>query len=205
MSSERERDVRGLPRPQNIQAMFEDALELFERVVPERPVLIGGVALAVHGVERYTKDIDFAVTEAQSAAIERAFPDRDPRPLRVGGVSVASRSGGRIDFIDRRFEYRALFEEAISAAQREGVIARAGEREAAVVPLPYLIAMKMAGDRPRDEADLAALLERADLDYRRAREVVHRHLGHFAARRLDRMARQALRADAPPDYENGHS
>jgi hypothetical protein len=198
------RDVRELPKPLDLQAAFQEALELLERL-HARAVLIGGVALAFYGIERYTKHVDFAVTSVQSSALEQALAERDPRPLRVGGVSVTSTAGARIDFVDRRFEFRALFEEAIEAAEGEGPIARAGERQVPVVPIHYLVAMKVAADRPQDEADLAALLLRPELDYSRAREIVHRHVGHFAARRLDRMARLAMRPDAPPDYENGES
>jgi hypothetical protein len=109
----------------------------------------------------------------------------------------------RVDLIDRRFEYRALFEEAIAAAVSEGLRATVGAHRVPVVPLSYLVALKLAADRPQDEADLLALLPREDLDYRKARDVVYRHLGHFAARRLDRVARAAGRGDAPTDYENG--
>jgi hypothetical protein len=198
------RDVREIPEPLNVQAALDEALDLLAEA-EDRAALIGGVALTFYGVERYTKDVDFAVTQRLSARLERDHPDRDPQPLKVGGVSLASRSGARMDFVDRRVEYARLFEEARQAAQRDGPFARRGEREVPVVPLPYLVAMKLAADRPQDEADLARLLSMDDLDYRFARDVVYRHLGHYAARRLDRAARLAQRQDAPPDYENGRS
>lgn len=47
-------------------------------------------------------------------------------PLRIGGVSICTPSGVRADFINHRFLYRALFEELIEAAKREGPLMRVG-------------------------------------------------------------------------------
>lgn len=41
-----------------------------------------------------------------------------------------------------------------------------------------------------------------DLDYRQARDIVARHIGPYAAGRLDKFARAIARADAPADYDN---
>lgn len=202
MGSNGDHDVREIPRPVDVRGALVEILGRLDAVEGPR-ALIGGVALAIYGIERFTKDADLAVSVAQSGAAEKLLADADPRPLRIGGVSVASSSGVRIDLIDHRFKYRALFEEAIAAAVAEGPTASLGERTIPVVPLVYLIALKLAAGRPRDESDLEAILRQRDLDYRRAREVVAKHLGDFAARYLDRLARAAGRIDTPRDYDDG--
>lgn len=193
-----------LPKPVDVQNALVEALDKLEHTVTEY-ALIGGVALGVHGIERFTKGVDLAVTEAGSAAAARALPDADPTPLKIGGISFAMSKGVRVDLIDRRFEYRALFEEVIREAKKDRLFAKADRHEVPVVPLHYLVALKLAADRPQDEADLQNILRKDELDYPRAREIVHRHIGHFAARRLDRAARALRRKDAPEDYENGDS
>ncbi len=109
----------------------------------------------------------------------------------------------RADLIDRRVDYQRLYEEALVAAQKRGPVATTDHAEIPVVPLSYLLAMKLAADRPQDEVDAQQIVESDQLDYPEARAIVEQHLGVFAARRLDRMARLGKRPDAPPDYENG--
>lgn len=136
-----------VPKPVDVQQALAEAMETLTPLGADL-ALIGGVALAVHGIERFTKDVDLATTTTLCAAAEAALgPDTDPLPLRLGGISFRSRSGVRVDLIDRR-----------------------------------------------------ALLAKPDLDYRRARDIVHRHVGPYAARRLDKLARAAHRTDAPDDY-----
>jgi hypothetical protein len=195
-------EIRELPRPVDVQKALSEALDAVGHLIPES-ALIGEIALAYHGIERYTKDVDIAVTEAEAAAVAPVVAGRDPRPLKIGGISFATSSGVRVDLIDRRFEFRALFEEAIAAAKKARLRAKVDEHEVLVVPLAHMVALKLAADRPLDEADVQAILQRPDLDYAQARDIVYRHLGYFAARRLDRAARVARRKDAPPEYENG--
>ena len=186
-----------LPKPADIEGALEEVLE---RLGAVDGALIGGVALAVFGVERYTKDADLAVRQAESARATRDLADADPRPLRIGGVSVATSAGVRVDLIDRRVGLCDLYEEAIEAAHADGPRVRIGARVLPVAPLEYLVAMKMAADRPQDEADLERLISLDALDYRRCRAIVDRHLGFFATQRLDKRARMAGRSDAPEDY-----
>jgi len=194
-----ERDLREVPEPVDVRGALREAIDRLASIEGQR-ALIGGVALAIHGIERFTKDVDLAVTVQQAGAIEAAGGVADLRPLKIGGVSFATSSGVRVDLIDRRFEYRALFEEAIAVAQREGPSATVGDRRIPVVTLPHLVAMKLAAGRPKDESDLAAILAQSALDYARARQIVKQHLGDFAARYLDRLARTAGRDDMPEDY-----
>jgi hypothetical protein len=194
------REVVQLPKPVDIQQALSEAMARLSPLGDDF-ALIGGVALAAHGIERFTKDVDLATTVTRTAAAERALTDCDIRPLQLGGISLLTTSGVRVDLIDRRFEYRALFEEAIGESKARGMIIRSGAVEVPVVPLHYLVAMKLIADRPQDEADLHALLAKDQLDYRAARDVIFRIVGPYAARRLDKLARVANRKDAPPDYD----
>ena len=161
--------------------------------------LVGGLAMQAYGSDRITKDVDFAVTELQGAQAAARWPGQT-RPLNIGGVALITDTS-TIDLIDRRVELRALFIESIDAAVRSGFTTVAEGEEMLVVPAEYLVAMKMAGARHKDEADIGFLMVLPSLDYRRARDIVHRHLGFFAARHLDRMARSAGRTDAPRAYD----
>jgi hypothetical protein len=195
------RKVLPLPRPVDVEAALEDAARILGEL-REDGALIGGVALAVFGIERFTKDVDLAVSVSTNGKLEPRVKDRDLQPLRIGGISIRAAAGVRVDFIDHRFEYRALYEEAIAAAKASGLEIQAGAVTIPVVPMVYLLAMKLGASRPLDERDVLALVAKPELDYPAAREIVRKHLGTYAARQLDRFARQAGRADAPKDYSN---
>lgn len=192
-------ESKPLPKPVDTQAATTEALEALRSLSAEH-ALIGGLAIAYYGLERYTKDVDFVVGIETTIRATAQFQEKDPRPLRIGGVSIMTSSGVRVDFIDRREEYKELFEEALKAAIQYGPRATIGEYSVPVVPLPYLIALKQVAGRAQDEADLAFLLRQENLDYKSTRDIVYHHAGDFAARWLDKMARIAGRKDAPKDY-----
>jgi hypothetical protein len=189
---------RELTSPVDLPALVARGARLLKQV-GGRFALIGGAALQAYGLERYTKDVDFAVREAQVAGALAAWSG-ESRPLRIGGVSLRTEDSA-IDLVDRRVELRSLFEEAIEATARHGFVVQASGEEVPVAPLEYLVAMKIAAPRDQDEADLAFLLRHPELDYAQARALVRRHLGFIVARYLDRIARQVGRTDARPDYE----
>ena len=191
-----------LLRPVDLPALARAGAEL-ARASQCTCVLIGGGAMQAFGLDRATKDVDFAVRLEQGAAVEGAAraAGMTVRPLKIGGFSVELPQG-RVDFIDRRHGPRALFEEAVGQALHAGFSVDADGLEVLTIPLEYLVALKMVGARPRDEADLAFLLQADDLDYGAARAIVVQHLGETVARYLDRAARQAGRQDAPRDYDD---
>lgn len=191
-----------LPKAVDIEAALQETVRRLAPIAGPR-ALIGGVALAVYGIERYTKDIDFAITVDQAGAVQAALVDADPQPLRIGGVSIETSFGVRVDLIDHRFRYRSLYEAAIQAAMQEGPQVTLGELSIPTVPQIHLLALKMAAGRPKDDLDIDALLASDALDYRAARALVEQYLGPYAADRLDERARRAHRADAPKDYRVG--
>jgi hypothetical protein len=162
--------------------------------------LIGGLALEAWGIARATRDIDFAVRvgDAEGAA---ARLQTNGNPLRIGGVGV--RDAARklaIDFVDRRFEFRSLFEDALEEARGSGRVVVVAAREIPLVSREFLLAMKLVSGEHKDDADARRLLALPELEYRAARQIVHRHLGAAAANRLDTLAREIGRSDAPRRY-----
>lgn len=126
--------------------------------------LIGGLAVAVWGVPRATKDIDLlvlpaAVERAKEAAARRGFV-LAAGPLRFrDGVSIERVSRVRdgalltVDFM--------LVSEGLDAAWASRTQVRAVEQSLTVVSRDALIAMKLAAARPQDIADVEKL---RDLD-----------------------------------------
>jgi hypothetical protein len=119
--------------------------------------LIGGLSLEAWGMPRATKGVHFAVPvgAAERAAAALRGPATDVRPLRSGGVGVRdSKRGLRVDLVDRRFHFEALFTEAIEEAVRSGRKARAAGRVVPLVSLECLLAMKLVSGEPRDDVDV---------------------------------------------------
>ena len=170
--------------------------------------LIGGLALEAWGIPRATRDADFAVPlgAAEQAAAALRTPTTEVRPLRIGGVGLRDRQRGlRIDLVDRRFHFAALFQDAIGEARASGRQARVGGHAVSLVSLEYLLAMKLVSGEPKDEIDARRVLQREELRYDDARNIVERHLGAASANRLDAMAREAGRPEVPRSrlYRNG--
>jgi hypothetical protein len=126
--------------------------------------LIGGLAVAVWGVPRATKDIDLlilpeAIERAKEAASRRGFV-LAAGPLKFrDGVSIERVSRVRdgalltVDFM--------LVSEGLTAAWASRTQLRTVERTLSVVSRDALIAMKIAAARPQDIADVEKL---RDLD-----------------------------------------
>ncbi len=66
-----------------------------------------------------------------------------------------------------------------------------------VVPVQYLVAMKMVSGEPKDDRDAKRLLEHVKLNYAATRRIVRKHLGPATADRLDVFAREAGRPEVP--------
>ena len=122
--------------------------------------LIGGLAVAVWGVPRATKDIDLlvlpdAVERAKAAAARLGFV-LAAGPLRFrDGVSIERVSRVRegalltVDFM--------LVSDGLGAAWASRTQLQAAKRSLTVVSRDALIAMKLAAARPQDIADVEKL------------------------------------------------
>ena len=141
-----------------------------------RAVLIGGAAMVHYGSDRRTTDVDFAAT-----APLRRGQSIAPKGGVVIGKSFEEPGGVVVDWIVRRDEYSRLYEEAVKRAVPT-------DTGYSVVSPEYLVAMKLAANRPKDREDALWLLGQKGLVNRgQARGIVHRLLGgQFAAERLDR-------------------
>jgi hypothetical protein len=163
--------------------------------------IIGRVAMWTYlppEQQEFTKDVDFAVPAEFFAAVEAEVRRRKLsfRQLQIGGIGV--RDGDlRLDFIDRRQYFAALFRESVEAATRTGKTVTVGRTRLPVVPVEYLVAMNMVSGEPKDDRDARRLLEHARLNYRETRRIVLKHLGPATAQRLDIFAREAGRPEVP--------
>jgi hypothetical protein len=163
--------------------------------------LIGRVAMWAYlppEQQEFTKDLDLAVPAEFIAAIEASIQQRKlpHRQLSIGGIGV--RHGDlKIDFIDRRVHCAAMFREAVQAAQGSGRQLRVGRTNLPLVPVEYLVAMKMVSGEPKDDRDVKRLLEHVAMNYATARRIVEQHLGPVTADRLDVFAREAGRPEVP--------
>ncbi len=148
-----------------------------------------------------TKDLDFAIRQEDTVWIESALRSMQVTPgqIEFGGVKVELLGGINVDFIDRRTELAPLFREALDAAEQTDVRVYLGCTEVLLMPLEYVVAMKIVPARDRDDLVLGHILEAAkDLDYCKARNIVLRHLGPASANRLDAFARRAGRLVSVP-------
>jgi hypothetical protein len=144
--------------------------------------------------QQFTKDVDFAVPHGHVDAIVREARRRGFRvaDLNIGGAGIKA-PHIMVDFIDRHPELSALFAEAVRAAHRQpkGRWLAFQGRRVPIVPMNYLIAMKLVTFEPKDERDVTEMLMRLpDRGYAPLRRLVKKHLGYVGAERLDVFARR---------------
>lgn len=138
-----------------------------------RVLLIGGMAGQLYGTGRLTADVDFA-----SDKILDALPAK--RRLSFGGVKTTAPNGVPVDWIVRSDDFSGLYEDAVENGGRQS-----DDLPMRVVTAEYLVAMKLVAGRPKDTQDIVAMLRRGTVDTAKARAVIKRHLGAFAAREFD--------------------
>lgn len=133
-------------------------------------MIVGGVAVGVHGYVRMTLDLDLVPDPARpnlerlvavlsqlrgtlpGDAGRRFDPATDARILRRGGNITLDSPFGGVDVL-QRLPGIPDYDDLASAAERvvlDGL-------DVLVCSLAHLRAMKAAADRPQDRADLAAL------------------------------------------------
>lgn len=139
-----------------------------------RIALLGGFALQHYGSDRLTGDIDL-VAESRLQGLPAGTA------LSFGGEQTEAPNGVPVDLLLRDDDFAPLYEEALAHART------VDELPAPIVAREYLAAMKMVAGRPRDAMDLEFLILRAGMDRAKARKIIKRHLGPFAARELDRL------------------
>lgn len=154
----------------------------------------------------FTKDVDFVVPgggdEAARIAEGVGLKTRD---LMVFGEKMGKVTDGRtadgesvaIDFLDS-IEYQQLFADAADAAKRE----TDPRAKCPIVPIDYLIVMKLAAGRNRDDEDIKALLPLIeDEDYEQLHRMVKYYLRNKDAIDLDILARQIGHPGPGPEWD----
>ena len=143
-----------------------------------RWALVGGLAVSVRAVPRFTKDLDFAVAVAGDPEAEDVVHrpgGRGYRPVglleqeyveRMSGVRLER--GGSDVVMDLLFASSGIESEVVAAATRLKVLP---QLTAPVATTGHLIALKVLAGRNQDLTDLEALLpaaSAADLDVARS-------------------------------------
>jgi hypothetical protein len=143
--------------------------------------------------QRFTKDVDFAVPYGYADRVAEAARSKGyhPQELTIGGFGI--RAGEvAVDFIDRHPHLTELFADAVKAAREEPRtrVVHGGE-PVPVVPIEYVIAMKLVTHEPEDDADVMQLVrEVPEEEYRRLQDLVKRYLGYASVQHLDLLARR---------------
>lgn len=137
-----------------------------------RVALAGGNAMQLYGSDRFTTDVDFVAAE---------FLVELPRKgaLTFGGTKSKASNGVPVDVIVRSDERADLYDEALDHAQLLPGI------PVPVITLAYLGAMKLDAHRGKDLQDLNFILTKSNVNYKKLRAVVVKHLGEDAADDLD--------------------
>ena len=129
--------------------------------------LIGGAALQQYGSSRLTPDLDFATTPCTEQGLAH------------GVYSLRTSSGIPVDLYVNVYEYKDLFEDSVNNAVIIAGLA------APVASSEHMVALKMASGRGKDLVDLDELLLSGYADYAKARSIVSRFMGIYAAHKLD--------------------
>jgi Nucleotidyl transferase AbiEii toxin, Type IV TA system len=141
-----------------------DALKL-------RWALIGGLAISVRSVPRFTKDLDFAIAVADDSEAEdvvRRLRSRGYQPVglleqeyveRLSGVRLER--GGSDVVVDLLFASSGIEEEVVASATRLEVLP---QLSASVATTGHLIALKTLAGRNQDLTDLGSLIPAASAE-----------------------------------------
>lgn len=142
--------------------------------------VIGGLAMQLYGSRRLTDDVDVVALKPISFPITL----KKVAPLSFGGFRYKTLEGIDVDWVVRKDEYEALYEDTF--AHRKPYL------DIQISDLEHLAAMKFAAQRPNDYEDLMYLLVHPDLDYEKARDLVYRFVGgRFATDQFDAAREEA--------------
>lgn len=142
-------------------------------------VLIGGVALRYYGSERLTVDLEVVA----QVPLPPGLPEEGI--LGIGGSKTHTPSGVPLDWINRADDFAPVFVEALQLGRMiEGVPVPVASPE-------HLAAMKMIAGRDKDDLDLMTLLQSGEVDLPKARGLIKRLLGAYAARDFDSRVAEA--------------
>ena len=142
-----------------------------------RWALTGAAAARLYMPERATLDVDIVVKGTDAAAARdalRAAGYGYRSELSIGGSSWSSANGVPIDMIELSYPW--------TDAALEAAAGNLDPRGLPVLPLAYLVLMKLDAGRVQDIADITRMLGQAD---QAALEAVRRALADFAPEDAD--------------------
>jgi hypothetical protein len=145
-----------------------------------RWALIGGLAISIRSVPRFTKDLDFAIAVADDSEAEgvvNRLRGRGYQPVEILEQEYVKRlSGVRLErtesdvIVDLLFASSGIENEVVASATRLEVLPRLS---APVATIGHLIALKTLAGRNQDLTDLGTLIPAASArDLETAQEAV---------------------------------
>lgn len=166
-------------------------------------ILIGRLAIWAWlsddaGRQAYTKDMDIAISKKDFPAILAYLADKPYkiRQLPIGGINVVSgEEGVCIDFIHRGSkewgDLSHLYDAAIEKSLTSNKTVDIGNVQFSIVPVEFLVVMKIATMERKDEDDAKRLLEHIDnISIDELRSMVKSYLGPLINARLENMLRE---------------
>lgn len=147
------------------------AIQIVAEIAKENGVdwaLVGGLAMAIYGSDRTTKDIDIIA--------DKLLPLENRGLLRQGGeryIIKTNKKAVAVDWIIRKDEFKKLFQEALNeAVEINGV---------PVLTPEWLVILKFIAGRFKDQEDAVFLLSRKGLVNRNLiKEKIIKHFGKAA-------------------------
>ena len=138
--------------------------------------IVGGIAVSLRTIERFTKDVDFAISVSSESEAESIVDSLRKAGFRIAMflekeddgllMTVRLKSGAEVEvFVDLLFGTSGIEQEVVASATELEVFPGFVDRLASV---PSLIAMKVLSadwkTRPQDILDLQSLLEVASTE-----------------------------------------
>jgi hypothetical protein len=147
------------------------AIQIVAEIAKENGVdwaLVGGLAMAIYGSDRTTKDIDIIA--------DKLLPLENRGLLRQGGeryIIKTNKKAVAVGWIIRKDEFKKLFQEALNeAVEINGV---------SVLTPEWLVILKFIAGRFKDQEDAVFLLSRKGLVNRNLiKEKIIKHFGKAA-------------------------
>lgn len=132
----------------------------------------------------FTKDLDIAIRRDSLPSVVKELNKTNAKVtnLSIGGVNASIEDTAiNVDFIDRSDkswgDLSSLFEDAIDEAIQEERFILVGEHELPLVSSEFLTTMKVATGNSKDEQDAENLIQYAELDVAKTRELILKYLG----------------------------
>jgi hypothetical protein len=182
-----ERSRRADPPLGRLRAMtrfksYEDLIEAALEIRPQlglRSAVLGGLAMQLYGSPRLTADVDF---------VSLSYKNLTGKDLRIGGIRTQASNGVDVDIIIREDDWSSLYIAAASNATTIDV----ARGQLPVVTREYMLSLKLAAGRPKDELDAKFLLVQPELDFNVALQIARDNLGRYGAQELKQLREISL-------------